>query len=152
MRSMKLLWPPDVKNWLIGKVHDAGKDWRWEENADDRGWDDWRTSLMRWTWVWVCSRSWWWTGKPGVLQSMGSQRVRHSWAMNWTEQEEERSLSWQGLSQWKTMNSVLQPSHFPFPTIKVFSFPCRAGTCIWFSIFANPKLQLSTDPKYSHLF
>ena len=41
-------------------------------------------SLTRWTWVWVNSRSWWWTGRPGVLQSMGSQRVRHDWATNWT--------------------------------------------------------------------
>ena len=43
-------------------------------------WDGWMASLTGWTWVWVRSRSWWWTGKPGVLQSMGSQRVRHDWA------------------------------------------------------------------------
>ena len=48
--------------------------------GDDRGWDGWMASPTRWTWVWVNSRSWWWTGKPGVLQSMGSQRVRHNWA------------------------------------------------------------------------
>ena len=55
--------------------------------GDDRGWDDWITSPKRWKWVWVGSRSWWWTGKPGVTQSMGSQRVRHDWAteLNWTE-------------------------------------------------------------------
>ena len=53
--------------------------------GDDRGWDGWMASPTRWTWVWVSSRSWWWTGKPGVLQSMGSQRVRHNWAteLNW---------------------------------------------------------------------
>ena len=44
-----------------------------------RGWDGWIASLTQWTWVWVNSRSWWWTEKPGVLQSMGSQRVRHDW-------------------------------------------------------------------------
>ena len=53
---------------------------------DDRGWDDWMASLTQWTWVWVNSGSWWWTGKPGVLRFMGSQRVGHDWAteLNWT--------------------------------------------------------------------
>ena len=46
----------------------------------DREWDGWMASLTRWTWVWVNTRSWWWTGRPGVLQFMGSQRVRHDWA------------------------------------------------------------------------
>ena len=48
--------------------------------GDDRGWDGWMASLTQWTWVWVNSRSWWWTSRPGVLQSMQSQRVRHDWA------------------------------------------------------------------------
>ena len=47
--------------------------------GDDRGWYGWMASLTRWTWVWVNSRSWWWTGRPGVLQFMGSQRVRQDW-------------------------------------------------------------------------
>ena len=47
--------------------------------GDDRGWDGWMASLTQWTWVWVSSRSWWWTGRPGVLQSKGSQRVGHGW-------------------------------------------------------------------------
>ena len=53
----------------------------------DRGWDGWMASLTRWTWVWVNSGSWWWTGRPGMLQFMGSQRVWHDWAteLNWTE-------------------------------------------------------------------
>ena len=46
--------------------------------GDNRGWDGW-ASPTRWTWLWVKSGSWWWTGRPGVLQSMGSQRVRHDW-------------------------------------------------------------------------
>ena len=52
-----------------------------------QGWDGWMASLTQWTWVWVNSGSWWWTGSPGVLQFMESQRVRHDWAteMNWTE-------------------------------------------------------------------
>ena len=55
------------------------------EEGDDRGWDGWMASLTRWTWVWVNSRSWWWTGRPGVLQFMGLQRVGHEWAteLNW---------------------------------------------------------------------
>ena len=47
---------------------------------DDRGQDGWMASLTRWTWVCASSGSWWWTGSPGVLQSMGSQRVGHNWA------------------------------------------------------------------------
>ena len=72
-------WPPDAKDWLIWKDPDAGKDWRQEEKGMT-GWDGWMASLTRCTWVWASSGSWWWTGKPGVLQSMGSQRVGHNWA------------------------------------------------------------------------
>ena len=80
------LWPPDAKRWLIWKDSDAGKDWRQEEKGTTE-WDGWMASLTQWTWVWVDSGSWWWTGRPGVLQFMGSQRVRHAWAteLNWTE-------------------------------------------------------------------
>ena len=53
--------------------------------GDDREWDCWMASPIQWTWVWVNSGSWWWTKKPGVLQSMGLQRVRHNWVteLNW---------------------------------------------------------------------
>ena len=59
--------------------------WCWErlkagEEGDDRQWDFWVASLTSWTWVWVISGSCWWTGRPGVLQSMGLQRVRQDWA------------------------------------------------------------------------
>ena len=73
-----ILWPPDVKNWLIGKDPDAGK-LKAEGEGVGRGWDGWMVSPTQWTWVWASSRKWWWTGKPGVLQSMGSQRVGHDW-------------------------------------------------------------------------
>ena len=55
--------------------------------GDDRGWDGWMTSLTWWTWILVNSGSWWWTGRPGVLRFMGSQRVGHDWVteLNWTE-------------------------------------------------------------------
>ena len=66
--------------------------WCWERlkvggEGDDRRWDGWMASPTQCTWVWVNSGSWWWTGKPCVLQSMRSQRVRHDWAteLNWTE-------------------------------------------------------------------
>ena len=84
-----ILWPPHVKSWLIGKDSDAGRDWGQEGKGNDRGWDGWMASLTRWTWVRVNSRTWWWTGRPGVLWFMGSQRVGHDWAteLNWTELE-----------------------------------------------------------------
>ena len=66
--------------------------WCWERlwaggEGDDIGWDCWMASPTQWTWVWVNSGSWWWTGRPGVLQSMGSQRVGQDGAteLNWTE-------------------------------------------------------------------
>ena len=66
--------------------------WCWKrlkagEEGDHRGWDGWMASLTQWIWVWASSESWWWTGKPGVLQSMGSHRVRHDWTieLKWTE-------------------------------------------------------------------
>ena len=70
-----LLWPPDVKSWLIGKDPDAGEDWRWEEKGTTE-----EASPTPWTWVWISSGSWWWTGRPRVLQSMGLQRIGHDWA------------------------------------------------------------------------
>ena len=82
-----ILWPPDTKNWLIGKDPD------WERlkaggEEDDKGWNSWMASLTWWTWIWSSSGGWWWTGKPGVLRSMGSQRVRHDWVteLNWVNQ------------------------------------------------------------------
>ena len=72
-----VLWPPDAKSWLIGKDSDAGKDWGQEEKGTT---EDEMASLTQWIWVWVNSGSWWWTGRPGVLQFMGSQRVGHDWA------------------------------------------------------------------------
>ena len=76
--------PPDVKNWLIWKYPERLKA---GGEGDNGGWDGWMASLTQWTWVWVNSRSWWWTGRPGVLQFMGSQRVGHDWTteLNWTE-------------------------------------------------------------------
>ena len=75
---------------LIGRTYSLGKPWGWERlkaggEGDHRGWDGWMVSPTRWTWVWASSRSWWWTGKPGMLQTTGSQRIGHDWAteLNW---------------------------------------------------------------------
>ena len=75
-----------------GELTHLKRPWCWErlmagEEGDNRGWDVWMASLTQWTWVWVDSGSWWWTGRPGVLRFTGSQRVRHKWAteLNWTE-------------------------------------------------------------------
>ena len=82
-----ILWPPDAKNWLIWKDPDAGKDWRQEEKrmTEDEmvGWHHQLNGHE----FWVNSGSWWWTGRPGVLQSMGSQRVGQDWAteLNWAD-------------------------------------------------------------------
>ena len=80
-----ILWPPAVKYWLIWKDPDAWKDWKQEEKGTTEdemvGWHQ----TTWWMWVWISSGGWWWTGKPGVLQFMGLQRVRHDWAteVNW---------------------------------------------------------------------
>ena len=58
-----------------------------------RGWDGFMTSLTQWTWVWACSRSWWWTGKPGMLQSVGSQRDTTE-QLNWTKPPPHCVISW----------------------------------------------------------
>ena len=70
----QLMWRTDSLEWP----------WYWEilkvgREGDDIGWDGWMASLTQWTWVWINSGRWWWTGKPGVLQSMGSPRVGHNW-------------------------------------------------------------------------
>ena len=74
-----ILWPPDVKNWLIWKDPDAGTDWRWERKGmtEDKM-VGWQYRLNGHEFEWVSSGSWWWTGWPGMLQFMVSQRVRHN--------------------------------------------------------------------------
>ena len=68
---------------IVGRRRRGRQRMRW---LDGRGWAGWMASLTRWMWVWVNSGSWWWTGRPGVLRFMGSQRVRQDWAteLNWS--------------------------------------------------------------------
>jgi len=77
-----LMWRVDsLEKTLTQEALGAGGEW------DDRGWDGWMTSLTRWTWVWVNSGSWWWTGRPGMLRFMESWTVGHDWPseLNWTD-------------------------------------------------------------------
>ena len=81
--SILASWHEELTNWK--------KPWCWERlkvggEGDDRGWDGWKASPTQWKWMWASSGRWWWTGKPGVLQSMRSQRVGYNWATELTEQ------------------------------------------------------------------
>ena len=67
-----VFWPSDVNRQLNGKVPDAGKDWGGDGEEGVREWDGWTASPVQWTWTWANSGRWWGTGRPGVLQSMGS--------------------------------------------------------------------------------
>ena len=77
------------KTLILGKIEGR-------REGDDRGWNGWMASPTQWIWVWVNSGSWWWTARPGMLQSMGLQRVRHDWLTALTELMmcREQSLAW----------------------------------------------------------
>ena len=97
--ALGVLWKDWCESWNSNTLATSRKElthwkrlWCWEGlgaggKGDDRGWDGWRASLTRWTWVWANSGSWWLTGRPGVLWFMGWQRVGHDWAteLNCTE-------------------------------------------------------------------
>ena len=76
------IWCKELTHWK--------RSWCWERlkvggEGYDRGWDGWMMSLLRWTWLWASPGTWWWSERPGMLQSVGSQRLGHDWAteMNW---------------------------------------------------------------------
>ena len=75
-----LMWRTDSleKTLMLAQLK-AGRE------GDNRGWDGWVASLTRWTWVWASSGSWWWRGRPGVLQSIGSQRLSNWTELNWSD-------------------------------------------------------------------
>ena len=74
-----ILWPPDVKSWLIGKDPDAGRDWRQEEKGMTED------EMVRWTWVWASSGSWWWTGGLACYSPRGCKESDTTEQLNWTE-------------------------------------------------------------------
>ena len=99
-----VFWLSDVNRWLVEK-----NPWCWErlraEEEGVSGWDGWMSSPMQWTWTWANSGRWWGTGRPGVLQSMGSQRVGHDWA---TEHHHHQNLD--SVDMWKSSQFCLSPS------------------------------------------
>ena len=111
-------WCEELTHWK--------RPWGWERlkaggEGDDRGWDGWMASPARKTWVWVNSGSWWWTGKPGMLQSTGSQRVRHKLA---TEQQQGReySLGCSSMLAVELMESTQRDKKILPQSMLVFSF------------------------------
>ena len=87
MQKLKLQYFGD----LMRRTDSFERPWCWERlragEGATWGWDDWMASPTQWAWVWASSGSWWWTGRPGILQSIGSQRVGHDWVteLNWTD-------------------------------------------------------------------
>ena len=82
-----ILWPPHANELTHWK-----RLWCWEGlgaggEGDDRGWDGWMASLTQRMWVWVNSRRWWWTGRPGVLCSMDHKELNMTERLNWTEHQ-----------------------------------------------------------------
>ena len=84
-------WKSNILATWCEELTHLKRSWCWERlkaggEGDNKRWDGWMASPTQWTWVWVNFRSWWWTGRPGMLWFMGSQRVRHDWAteLNWT--------------------------------------------------------------------
>ena len=116
-------WYEELTHWR--------RSWRWERlkagrQGDNRGWDSWMASPIWWTWVWVSSRSWWWTRKPGVLHSMGLQKVRHDWAteLNWVVKYAHFQL-YQVFSDWslKIKQQFIPISHVQ--ELLFSSHPCQ---------------------------
>ena len=93
-----VLWKEWCESWNSSILANSCKElthwkrlWCWEGlgaggQGNDRGWDGWMASRTQWTWIWVISGRWWWTGRPGMLRFMGSQRVGRDWVteLNWT--------------------------------------------------------------------
>ena len=103
-------WCKELTHWK--------RSWCWErskagEEGDNRGWDGWMASPTWWTWVWASSRSWWWTGKPGVPKSMGLQGVGHNWMteLNWTEPYTTYHLLFMGDGNFKSIMNLKNLLH-----------------------------------------
>ena len=120
-----ILWPPNAKKdsfqktLILAKIEAEGE-------GDDRGWDGWMASLTQWTWVWVNSGSWWWTGRPGVLQSMGSQRVGQDWVTELNWESDRASLILQLVKNWPSMRETwIRSLSWEDPLKKGNGYPCQ---------------------------
>ena len=118
-----IIWLPDMKNQLIWKDPDAGKD---RGEGGNRRWTGWMTSSTQWTWVWANSGRQWRTGKPGVLQSMGSQRVGHNWA---TEQQQLSARCSEDQLRWYNGKSGFQTSLGLIPNSPICNLCCCSYCC-----------------------
>ena len=127
-----LNWSWNSNNWptWCEELTQWKRAWWWKRlkaggEGDDRGWDGWMASPHQWIWVCVNPRSWWWTGRPGVLQSMGSQRVGHNWVteLNWTliYWSEKLSPAWPSWLSW-----VLR-KHYKKTSAAAVMLPCLPG-------------------------
>ena len=92
LEGLRLKWNFNTSATWCEELAHWKRPWCWERlkaggEGDDRGWAGWMASPTQWTWVWASSGSWWWTGRPGMLQSMRSQRVGQDWATEliWTD-------------------------------------------------------------------
>ena len=124
---------PTLLATLCEELTHLKRPWCWERlkaggEGADRGWDGRLASPTQWTWVWVDSGSWWWTGRPGVLRFMGSQRVRHDWVteLNWTENKS-RDMS----SSWVRGLSIVKMSILPKLIYRFLATPIKIKVFIF---------------------
>ena len=128
--------------------------WCWERlkvgEGDNRGWDDWMASLTQWTWIWVNSGSGWWTGRPGMLQSMRSQRVGNNWAsgLNWKSRRSPGMSVGYFCKTWWWIEPIVNHSVFLLPGARELSVSFQV-TCstycpvIWVITGLAGNIQLS---------
>ena len=133
---MLILWVDSLeKTLMLGGM--AGGE------GDSRGWNGWMASPTQWTWVWASFRSWWWTGKPGMLQSMRSQRVwlRYDWAteLNWTVQ----------FSRYHLLRKLHTVLHDGYTNLHLHQ---QCGMMPFIHIFTNTSVQFSSSLSRVRLF
>ena len=126
--------------------------WCWERakagEGDGRGQDGWMASPTQWTWVWASSGSWWWTGKPGVLQSMGSQRVGHDWATELTDWGPITHC----MTEWRSEQAAVSAADLVMGMGRLAIFPfclfvlCYAMLLLLLSHFSRVRLCVTPSP------
>ena len=117
--------------WCLERLKAGGE-------GDNKGWDGWMASLTRWTWVWASFGSWWWTGMPGMLQSMGSQRVGRDWAteLNWRYIKFKGDCETKFTEAFTGLNAV---------TIRAVVFATRSKRRLWWTFDLLIPMKLSQE-------